>query len=80
MTTERLNPLPPLDWADLPSLWQMMCDKDEDSLKMRDPDVFAQHPNLQPRMRAVLLDWISEVSAVFLSKDASEYFKILGLN
>jgi len=62
---DRFNPLPPLSFADLPTLWQLMCDKDEDSLKLRDPDVFAQHPNLQPRMRAVLLDWIIEVCDVY---------------
>lgn len=58
----RHNPLPALTWADVPDLWDLMCFKDEESLKYRDPDMFNNHPNLQPRMRAVLLDWIAEVT------------------
>ncbi|XP_054278740.1 G1/S-specific cyclin-E1-like isoform X3 [Macrosteles quadrilineatus] len=62
---DRLNPLPPMSWADLPTLWQLMCDKDEESLKLRDSELFAQHPSLQFRMRSVLLDWIMEVCEVY---------------
>uniref|UniRef100_A0A1B6J588 Uncharacterized protein n=1 Tax=Homalodisca liturata TaxID=320908 RepID=A0A1B6J588_9HEMI len=62
---DRLNPLPQMDWADLSALWQTLCEKDEHSVETRNPDMFDHHPSLQPRMRAVLLDWLSEVCDVY---------------
>ncbi|XP_075215035.1 cyclin E isoform X2 [Lycorma delicatula] len=64
-SNEKRLPLPQLRWANSEELWDMMLMKDEESLAARDPDLFAQHPNLQPRMRAVLLDWIIEVCEVY---------------
>uniref|UniRef100_A0A1B6DWX0 Uncharacterized protein n=1 Tax=Clastoptera arizonana TaxID=38151 RepID=A0A1B6DWX0_9HEMI len=61
----RNNPLPPLEWADLPELWGMLCQKDATSMKLRDPNLFMQHPCIESRMRAILLDWISEVCDVY---------------
>jgi len=39
-----------------------MCHKDEISSHERDKNMFSKHPGLQPRMRAILLDWLIEVS------------------
>jgi len=32
---------------------------------LRDPELMARHENLQPRMRAILIDWMIEVSEVY---------------
>ena len=55
----RCSPLPPLTWADRQLVWQQMCIKD--NMYRRSPDLLNSHPALQHRMRAILLDWISEV-------------------
>lgn len=46
----------------------MECDA-RSSLK-KNPDMFDNHPILQLRMRAILLDWLNEVS----------YFRVLVMN
>lgn len=62
---EKKQPLPQLRWANSEELWALMIAKDEESVTTRNPDLFEQHPSLQPRMRAVLLDWIIEVCEVY---------------
>lgn len=42
-----------------------MCRKDEKASLEREPNMFDQHPGLQPRMRAILLDWLIEVCEVY---------------
>uniref|UniRef100_A0A1B6LE10 Uncharacterized protein n=1 Tax=Graphocephala atropunctata TaxID=36148 RepID=A0A1B6LE10_9HEMI len=73
---DRLNPLPPMAWANLQVLWRSLCDKDEHSVETRDPEMFAHHPSLQPRMRAVLLDWLSEVCDVYKLHRETYYMTI----
>lgn len=53
-------PLPELDWADPKEVWSIMLQKDRQYC--RDPLYFRRHSVLQPRMRAILLDWLTEVS------------------
>ena len=53
------SPLPKLAWADSDELWEIMLQKDRDY--KRDSLYIRKHPSLQPRMRAVLLDWLIEV-------------------
>jgi cyclin E len=62
--TDRSSPLPLLNWANPHELWELMCNKDEISAQERDEDLFSKHPSLQPRMRAILLDWLIEVSYI----------------
>lgn len=52
-------PLPELDWADPNEVWAIMLQKDRKYY--RDPLYFRRHSFLQPRMRAILLDWLTEV-------------------
>ncbi|XP_042243224.1 G1/S-specific cyclin-E-like [Homarus americanus] len=59
----RKLPLPKLSWADQGQVWALMCRKDR--LYPRRPDYLTQHPSLQPRMRAILLDWLTEVCEVY---------------
>lgn len=59
-------PLPELDWADPKEIWSNMLQKDRKYC--RDPLYFRKHSFLQPRMRAILLDWLTEVCARTFSK------------
>lgn len=61
----RLCPLPMLTWAKSSNVWDNMCRKDERASLDRDANMFENHPGLQPRMRAILLDWLIEVCEVY---------------
>lgn len=56
----RPSPLPQLDWADSTEVWQTMLKKEQNYA--RNHNLFARHPALHARMRAILLDWLIEVS------------------
>lgn len=56
----RKSPLPQLDWADSHEVWQTMLRKELNYV--RDHNLFDKHPALHARMRAILLDWLIEVS------------------
>nr|ADR30030.1 cyclin E splice variant 5 [Bombyx mori] len=62
---KRKCPLPGLSWADPADVWNSMCECDAGSSKKKNPNMFDNHPNLQPRMRAILLDWLNEVCEVY---------------
>lgn len=59
------EPLPAFNWANGSKVWSIMCYKDQKTLKDRDPELFTRHRTLQPRMRAILLDWLIEVCEVY---------------
>ncbi|XP_015597645.1 G1/S-specific cyclin-E1 [Cephus cinctus] len=63
--SNRPSPLPTLPWADGSQVWALMCLGDQKTLTQRDPQMFQRHPTLQPRMRAILLDWLIEVCEVY---------------
>ena len=63
MMASRLSPLPRFNWADPEEVWNSLCRKDK--LYSRNQDYMMSHPSLQPRMRAILLDWLIEVSSHF---------------
>lgn len=63
--TTRVCPLPLLSWADAKDVWRHMCDKDRKTSIDRTPKMLAKHQGLQPRMRAILLDWLNEVCEVY---------------
>ncbi|KAJ8291033.1 hypothetical protein GJAV_G00020650 [Gymnothorax javanicus] len=57
------SPLPCLSWADSEDVWIKMLNKE---LKyIHDKSFMERHPRLQPKMRAILLDWLLEVSEVY---------------
>ncbi|XP_068626608.1 G1/S-specific cyclin-E [Battus philenor] len=62
---KRKCPLPRLSWADPTDVWRSMCECDARSSMKKNPNMFDNHPNLQPRMRAILLDWLNEVCEVY---------------
>ncbi|XP_034415048.1 G1/S-specific cyclin-E1 isoform X2 [Cyclopterus lumpus] len=63
VTPVRCAPLPALCWASKDVVWNNMLEKDR--IYTRDVHVLEKHPHLQPKMRAVLLDWLMEVSEVY---------------
>lgn len=63
VTPVRSSPLPILCWASKDAVWNNMLEKDRSY--SRDMHVLEKHPHLQPRMRAILLDWLMEVSEVY---------------
>lgn len=73
---QRACPLPILTWADRESVWTSMVRKDEKASLNRDVNMFDNHPNLQPRMRAILLDWIIEVCEVYKLHRETYYLTI----
>ncbi|XP_055891956.1 G1/S-specific cyclin-E1-like isoform X3 [Biomphalaria glabrata] len=56
-------PLPCFNWADSNEVWTNMLKKELTFQK--DCGLFENHPELQPRMRSILLDWLSEVCEVY---------------
>lgn len=61
----RICPLPLLSWADAKDVWHNMCEKDKKTAIDRSPKMLTKHQGLQPRMRAILLDWLNEVCEVY---------------
>lgn len=60
------TPLPELSWADRQEMWDL-CVKKETGMYRRQgvEQMLGRHPALQPRMRAILLDWLVEVCEVY---------------
>uniref|UniRef100_A0A3B5KA48 G2/mitotic-specific cyclin-B2 n=1 Tax=Takifugu rubripes TaxID=31033 RepID=A0A3B5KA48_TAKRU len=50
-------------WASKDVVWSNMLEKDK--AYTRDVHMMEKHPHLQPKMRAILLDWLMEVSEVY---------------
>lgn len=46
-------------WASKDVVWNNMLEKDK--TYTRDVHMMKNHPHLQPKMRAILLDWLMEV-------------------
>lgn len=61
----RACPLPVLSWANAKDVWRHMCEKDKKSSIDRRPKMLNKHQGLQPRMRAILLDWLNEVCGAY---------------
>ncbi|KAK6480088.1 G1/S-specific cyclin-E1-like [Huso huso] len=63
VTPVRSSPLPVLGWANKDDVWNNLLKKDKTYL--RDKHFMERHPHLQPKMRAILLDWLMEVCEVY---------------
>ncbi|MED6255532.1 G1/S-specific cyclin-E1 [Ataeniobius toweri] len=63
VTPIHCTPLPMLCWASKDVVWNNMLEKDR--TYTRDVHMLEKHPHLQPKMRAILLDWLMEVSEVY---------------
>lgn len=73
---QRLCPLPILTWANREAVWTNMVRKDEKASLSRDVNMFDNHPSLQPRMRAILFDWLIEVCEVYKLHRETYYLTI----
>lgn len=62
---QRMCPIPKLNWTDNRKLWRNMVQRDERAAIDRSANMFTKHTGLQPRMRAILLDWLIEVCEVY---------------
>ncbi|XP_060694070.1 G1/S-specific cyclin-E1 [Hemiscyllium ocellatum] len=62
-TPTRASPLPVFCWGNHEEVWNILLKKEQ--AYSRDKDVFQKHPLLQPKMRAILLDWLMEVCEVY---------------
>lgn len=62
---QRECPVPKLSWTDNKKLWLNMVRRDEAGATERTAHLFKNHPGLQTRMRAILLDWLIEVCEVY---------------
>ena len=61
-----MAPLPELAWANRQEMWDLMVKKETGMYRRLAPDaLLSRHPALQPRMRAILLDWLIEVCEVY---------------
>nr|XP_036220785.1 G1/S-specific cyclin-E isoform X1 [Bactrocera oleae]XP_036220786.1 G1/S-specific cyclin-E isoform X1 [Bactrocera oleae]XP_036220787.1 G1/S-specific cyclin-E isoform X1 [Bactrocera oleae]XP_036220788.1 G1/S-specific cyclin-E isoform X1 [Bactrocera oleae]XP_036220789.1 G1/S-specific cyclin-E isoform X1 [Bactrocera oleae]XP_036220790.1 G1/S-specific cyclin-E isoform X1 [Bactrocera oleae] len=72
----RQCPLPALSWANAYDVWQLMCKKDHQAAFLRSGSMLERHPSLQPRMRAILLDWLIEVCEVYKLHRESYYLAV----
>ncbi|XP_050834964.1 G1/S-specific cyclin-E1 isoform X3 [Serinus canaria] len=59
----RATPLPALGWANRDDVWKNMINKEE--TYVRDKFYMQRHPQLQPKMRTILLDWLMEVCEAY---------------
>eukprot|EP00096_Caligus_rogercresseyi_P011785 TRINITY_DN4758_c0_g1_i1.p1 TRINITY_DN4758_c0_g1~~TRINITY_DN4758_c0_g1_i1.p1 ORF type:complete len:503 (-),score=137.21 TRINITY_DN4758_c0_g1_i1:1108-2616(-) len=60
------TPFPELSWADRTQLWKLMIKKESGVYRRLPGELILQrHPSFQPRMRAILLDWLIEVCEVY---------------
>jgi len=61
-----IAPLPELSWANRQEMWDLMVKKESGMYKRHNAEgMLSRHPALQPRMRAILLDWLIEVCEVY---------------
>ncbi|XP_035772575.1 G1/S-specific cyclin-E-like [Anopheles albimanus] len=73
---QRSCPLPSLSWVDSTEMWKLMCRKDDLSWLDREPNMFDNHPGIVPRMRAILVDWLSEVCEVYKMHRETYYLAV----
>jgi cyclin E len=65
-TSRSRTPFPSLRWVDKQEMWDLMCKKESGMYKRATgEELLRRHSTLQPRMRAILLDWLVEVCEVY---------------
>ncbi|KFM61334.1 G1/S-specific cyclin-E1, partial [Stegodyphus mimosarum] len=63
LTCRRKSPLPEVSWAEQTDLWQSLVIKD--TIYRKDPKILLNHPEIEPNMRTIVLDWLTEVCQVY---------------
>lgn len=59
----RIVPLPNFSWATAKDVWMALLQREQ--RYFRNPLMLSRHPGLQPRMRSIVLNWISEVCELY---------------
>ncbi|KAI3358136.1 hypothetical protein L3Q82_003136 [Scortum barcoo] len=59
----RPSPLPLLRWGSPEDVWVKMVSREQNYRHSK--NFMQKHPNIQPRMRSILLDWLIEVSEAY---------------
>lgn len=75
-TDQRLCTLPRLNFAEAGEVWKLMCRQDEKGSLDRDLSMLQRHKGIQPRMRAILLDWLIEVCEVYKLRRETYYLSV----
>lgn len=75
-TDQRLCTLPRLNFAESDEVWKLMCRQDEKGSLDRDSSMLMRHKGIQPRMRAILLDWLIEVCEVYKQRRETFYLAV----
>ena len=57
------SPLPVLSWADHEEVWRIMLQKD--CMYFQEANILLKHPELETRMRSILLNWMMEVCEMY---------------
>lgn len=57
------SPLPHLRWGSPEDVWVKMVSREQNYRHSK--NFMLKHPNIQPRMRSILLDWLIEVSEAY---------------
>ncbi|XP_063699326.1 G1/S-specific cyclin-E-like isoform X1 [Culicoides brevitarsis] len=73
---QRLCTLPRLNFAEADEVWKLMCRQDDKGSLDRDASMLQRHKGIQPRMRAILLDWLIEVCEVYKLRRETYYLAV----
>lgn len=73
---QRVCTLPKINFADKDEVWKLMCRQDDMGSLSRKPNMLHRHKGLQPRMRAILLDWLIEVCEVYKLKRETYFLSV----
>ena len=59
-------PFPDVRWTDKQEIWDLICNKERGMyIRKTAESLLSRHPDLQPKMRSILLDWLVEVCEVY---------------
>ena len=65
-----------LKYPECKEVWMYMIFKEEAAHKLRNPRLFNDFKSVTPRMRAILLDWLMEVAAVYHLRRVTYYLSV----
>jgi cyclin E len=66
--------LPTVSWTRIETVWNNMCWKD--TAYVRNPHYLTKTRDVEPEMRAILLDWMSEVAEVYKMQRETYYLSV----
>ncbi|XP_065340175.1 G1/S-specific cyclin-E1 isoform X2 [Cloeon dipterum] len=71
---QKISPLPKFSWGDHQTVWwNSMLVPDLKNKEERGSQIFEKNPEILPKMRSILLDWLIEVAAVYKLRRETYY-------